>query len=58
MSMPSFTRTLLTTSRFRTVTSIPNPVATALYRPLFTPRFFSYTSRMSETKEGVHNLVS
>ncbi|KAF2451550.1 thioredoxin-like protein, partial [Karstenula rhodostoma CBS 690.94] len=51
-----FTRTLLTTARARTATNIVPVTAATLYRPLFTPKFFSNTATMS--KEGVHNLTS
>ncbi|KAF2690556.1 thioredoxin-domain-containing protein [Lentithecium fluviatile CBS 122367] len=49
-------RTLLTTARVRTATSIISSTATTanLYRPILTPTFFSNTATMS--KEGVHNL--
>ncbi|EUC45458.1 hypothetical protein COCMIDRAFT_95543 [Bipolaris oryzae ATCC 44560] len=51
------TRTLLTSVRLQTASI--NPTSTTnLYRPLFTPRFFSNTAKMSEQKEGVHNLSS
>ncbi|USP78754.1 Thioredoxin [Curvularia clavata] len=51
-------RTLLTSARLQTAPL--NPTSTTnLYRPLFTPRFFSNTARMSEeTKQGVHNLTT
>ncbi|KAF1362777.1 thioredoxin-domain-containing protein [Lizonia empirigonia] len=52
-STSRFTRTLLTSARLQTASI--NPTSTAnLYRPLFTPKFFSNTSRMADT--GVHNL--
>jgi thioredoxin 1 len=48
------TRSVLTSTRVRTAI---NPTSTAnLYRPLFTPKFFTTTSKMSEHKQGVHNL--
>ncbi|OAL03829.1 thioredoxin-domain-containing protein [Phaeosphaeriaceae sp. SRC1lsM3a] len=56
-SSARFTRSLLTSARARPAAI--NPTSTAnLYRPLFTPKFFTNTSRMSEHKEGVHNLQS
>ncbi|KAH3909697.1 hypothetical protein HBH56_159870 [Parastagonospora nodorum] len=37
--------------------SATNPTSTAnLYRSLLTPKFFTTTSKMSESKQGVHNL--
>ncbi|KAF9739506.1 hypothetical protein PMIN06_001113 [Paraphaeosphaeria minitans] len=51
-----FTRTLLTTARARTATNIVPATAATLYRPLFTPKFFSNTATMSNG--GVHNLAS
>ncbi|KAF1829441.1 thioredoxin-domain-containing protein [Decorospora gaudefroyi] len=49
------TRTLLTSARLQTASL--NPTSTAnLYRPLFTPKFFHNTAKMSEEKKGVHNL--
>ncbi|EUC31311.1 hypothetical protein COCVIDRAFT_106528 [Bipolaris victoriae FI3] len=51
------TRTLLTSVRLQTASI--NPTSTTnLYRPLFTPRFFSNTAKMSDKKEGVHNLTT
>ena len=47
-----FSRTL--TSSLRPATLRPTSTAN-LYQPLLTPRFFTYTSKMSE-KAGVHNL--
>jgi thioredoxin 1 len=52
-SASRFTRSLLTSVRLQTASI--NPTSTAnLYRPLFTPNFFSSTSKMADT--GVHNL--
>ncbi|KAH6882187.1 thioredoxin-like protein [Alternaria rosae] len=49
------TRTLLTSARLRTAI---HPTSTAnLYRPLFTQKFFSNTAKMSDEKQGVHNLM-
>lgn len=55
-STSTFKRTLLTSARTLTATSIRPATQAALYRPLFTPKFFSNTAAMS--KEGVHNLAS
>ncbi|KAF1950799.1 thioredoxin-domain-containing protein [Byssothecium circinans] len=54
-------RTLLTYTRTATSTATSTcarqATFTNLYRPLFTPKFFSNTAQMSD-KEGVHNLTS
>lgn len=48
-------RYLLTSARLQTASTNPASLST-LYRPLFTPRFFSNTANMSDDKKGVHNL--
>jgi len=48
--------TLLTASRFRTLVSPAFTTTTSPYQRLFTPRFFTTTAKMSEGKQGVHNL--
>ncbi|EAT84116.1 hypothetical protein HBI56_058770 [Parastagonospora nodorum] len=54
-SSARLTRSILTTTRVRTAAT--NPTSTAnLYRSLLTPKFFTTTSKMSESKQGVHNL--
>ncbi|KAF2829337.1 thioredoxin-domain-containing protein [Ophiobolus disseminans] len=51
------TRSVLTSPRLRTAAI--NPTSTAnLYRPHLTPKFFTTTNKMSERKQGVHNLQS
>lgn len=54
-SSARLTRSILTTTRVGTAAI--NPTSTAnLYRSLLTPKFFTTTSKMSESKQGVHNL--
>jgi hypothetical protein len=50
-----FTRSILTSTRVRPAAINPTSPAN-LYRPLFTPKFFTNTSKMSDAKQGVHNL--
>ncbi|KAH8728656.1 thioredoxin-like protein [Phaeosphaeriaceae sp. PMI808] len=60
MVAPSFIRLprLVLTSKRGPLAAI-NPTSTAnLYRPLFTPKFFTTTSKMSEQKESVHDLLT
>jgi len=51
------TRILLTSARLQTASTNPTS-AVNLYRPLFTPKFFAHTAKMSDDKKGVHNLQS